>query len=547
MKLLTINLTNKHPKALLVLPEMQHDVRTLFLKYLQPLGAFGSSLHVVTIKTPDKGRMSHEMFRPEDEEIKNYCELNGISVIMTSIPELLRNFLGLQKVYGLEKRIGFAEIHEGYTYIPTINYVMLRFAPNKNKLLQRSLSCLSDILNGEYVDKLSGATDNITYIIPKDFKEAKDALMKYKDLDKLTIDIETNSLRWERGRLLTCSFSPTEDEATVIALPILDNDPKSFALLKNFFKAYKGKCIYHNAVFDVPFLVYKLFMNDIGDTEGMVEGINSMDIDDTIIMAYLCLNSTDRPSLGLKELAYSKFGDWDADIDQSKLEYADIYKVCEYNGVDTCATMYLYNKYLELLEEEEQLDLYNDYYRPSMVAMMKLKMQGLTLDKKKVYDAYDELDTLIETDFKKLQEFPQVKEVIAELNKKALMSYNTTHKKQKSLSDFDEEFNPSSTPHKRLLLFDVLGLYSDKVTTTGLTSTDKEVLNELLISTNGETNEIIQILSDIGQASVIRNTFLNAFKELGIEDSSGGFKLFGNYKLFGTASGRLSSDSINLN
>lgn len=546
MNLITINLNNKHPKVLLVLPEMQHDIRTVFLKYLQPLGSYGTDVHMVTIKVPEKGRMSHDVFKPTDDEIKNYCELNGISVIVTSIPELLRNFLGLQKAYELEKRIGYAEFKDGYTYIPTINYAVLRFAPNKNKLLQRSLSCVSDVLNGEYVDNLSGATDSISYIIPKDFKEAKEALMKYKDLDKLTIDIETNSLRWERGKLLTCSFSPSEEEATVIALPILKDDLKCFALLKNFFKAYKGKCIFHNAVFDIPFLVHKLFMSNIGDTVGMVEGVNSMDIDDTIIMAYLCLNSTDRPSLGLKELAYSKFGDWDADIDQSKLEYMDINKVCEYNGVDTCATMYLYNKYLKLLEEEGQLDLYNEYYRPSMVAMLKLKMQGLTLDKKKVYDAYDELDTLIESDIKALQEFPQVKEVILELNKKAQNTYNSTHKKQKTLEEFNEEFNPSSTQHKRILLLDVLGLHIDKLTKTGEPSTDKEVLNELLTSTSGATNEILQMISDVGQASIIRNTFLNAFKELGIDDGLGNFKLYGNYKLFGLVSGRISSDSPNM-
>jgi len=91
-----------------------------------------------------------------------------------------------------------------------------------------------------------------------------------------------------------------------------------------------------------------------------------------------------------------------------------------------------------------------------------------------------------------------------------------------------------------------MNLHHDKLTKTGAPATDKEVMSDLLAETSGEEKEIIQLIVDIAQASVIRNTFLKMFLEKGIYTPSGVYKLYGNYNLCGTASGRLSSNHPNL-
>lgn len=542
MRLLNINTINKHPKALLILPEANYDVKAIFTYYLQKLGDYFKDVHVACVKSPDKGRLSHAVFAPENEEIKNYCELNGITVIVTPIAEYLRCFLGSAKKYELERSIGTVKEHEGYQYIPTVHFNVLRFAPNKYKMIDASMRALYAVMSGNHVeeDKLA----HITYEIPKTLQEAKEALSSYLDKKVITCDIETTGLTWTKDRILTVSFADSTSTAVCIAVPILGE--KSFGLLKNFLKAFYdrgGSIVFHNGVFDVPFIVYNCFMKDLDDYKGMLEGVNTFRLDDTIIMAYLCLNSTERPVLGLKDLAFSEFGDWDLSIDQSKLEHYPIDEVCRYNAIDCMATMYLYEKYNELLVTEEQYELYDSYYRKTMLAMIKLKMTGLTLDKLKVDEAYDKLDEIVESAIVKLQDYPKVLELRALLNKEAMLKYNSTHKKQKSLEEFNEAFNPSSTTHKRLLLFDIMGFKAEKQTKTGNDSTDKEVIVEFLAQSSGEDAEIIQLILDISQASIIRNNFLKAFRERSVVTPSGECKLFGDYKMFGTLSGRLSSSN----
>ena len=543
MTILPINRKNT-PKVLLVLPETNNNVISIYKNYIQKLGQKGENVHVVTVPVPSKGRMSKKYFEPLYEDITNYCELNGITTIATCIGELLRNFIESSKAFPLERSVGEAIVHNGYTLIPTINSLVLKFAPVKVKLLQKSLSVISSVLDGTYSNDIEEFINSLEINHPKSVKSTMTALKSIIKDDILTADIETTGLNWVKDRLLTISFSTNSTSAIVIDFENLG--VKGLEILKKFIIAYKGRMVFHNVVFDVPFLVKNLFMKDLDDYEGMINGVNQFNLDDSMVMAYLCLNSTERPTLGLKDLAYAKYGAYDADIEQSKLECYPIDEVAKYNAMDTMATYYIMEKYWKKLKEENQLELYKSYYRKVIPALIKVKMTGLTIDYEKVEKAYDELDELIIKDTEKLQSYDYVKELIAELNKQACKKYNQSHIKQKTVDEFNEVFNPNSTQQKRVLLFDIMNLHHDKLTKTGAPATDKEVMSDLLAETSGEEKEIIQLIVDIAQASVIRNTFLKAFLEKGVYTPSGVYKLYGNYNLCGTASGRLSSNNINL-
>ena len=545
MNVLNINQKIK-PKVLLVLPQGIHDVSKIFVNYIKPLGDIGQYVHVINVEVPKKGRMSKKIFEPINNEVKEYCEFNGISIIATPIGELLRNFLKSSKSYPLERNIGTAHITEDYTYVPLLNFLVLKFASGKKNLLQRGVSTLETVMEGEYEDNTKDFLDNLKITHPKTIKEAKEALKPLLEYSILTCDIETTGLVWHKDTLLSISFSSSETEAVVIDFKNLKK--KGLSLLKNFLIKYKGYLIFHNVVFDIPFLVYRLFMKDLDDYAGMIEGVNSFKLDDTMIMAWLCLNSTTKPVLGLKELAFSKFGAYDDNIEQSKLSCYPIEEVARYNAIDTMATYYVYNKYFNKLKEENQQELYLNFYRKVIPSIIKIKMTGLTLDKEKVYKAYEILDNEIETATSKLQEFESVKKCRKELNKIACKKYNDSHVGQKTVEDFDVVFNPNSTIQKRILLFDIMLFNPTKFTETKQPSTDKEVLQELFVQTsNEEYKKILKLLLDIADASIIRNTFVrNAFINKGVETPKGEYKLFGDFNITGTQTGRLSSKSPNL-
>lgn len=538
-----INSNCKNPELLLILTDYgdNDDFTGVFKNYLNKLGDYKDKVRVVYVPVPEKGRLNKKAFTQEAEEIYDFCETQGITKIMVGIPEYMRNFLEITKTYGFERAIGTATTKGEYTFIPTINYFMLRFAPQKVKLIQKSINCALDVLAGTYHDDTKAVQDSVQITVPKTLQEAKEALMSLIDKEVLTCDIETTGLTWTTDRLLTVSFSPSESESTVISFKRFSND-NIFTLLKNFFIKFKGRLVFHNVVFDVPFLVYRLFMQDLDDRKGAIYGINQMNLDDSIVMAYLCLNSTERPELGLKVLAFPKFGDYDSDINQAYLDDMPIEKVEKYNAIDTAATFYVFNKYNKLLEQEEQLELYETYYRKVIPNMIKLKMVGLVLDAENVEKAYEQLDSIVEEVTKELQEFDEVKEVIQYLKEERAAKTKT--KKPEDYPDIC--FNPASPQQKRKLLFDIMGLPVNKLTKEGLPSTDKEVLTDLVNTVSGDFKRIIQLLQDYAQTAVVKTNFLKAFSERSITTPSGLRKLYGDYKLYGTASGRLSSYNPNL-
>src|SRR5690606_7929315 len=70
-------------------------------------------------------------------------------------------------------------------------------------------------------------------------------------------------------------------------------------LLKDFFRNYFRRAIYHNISYDVTVLVYQLFMTDILDTEGCLLGMETLlrNWDCTQLISYLATNSCARNKL----------------------------------------------------------------------------------------------------------------------------------------------------------------------------------------------------------------------------------------------------------
>jgi DNA polymerase-1 len=78
-------------------------------------------------------------------------------------------------------------------------------------------------------------------------------------------------------------------------------------------------------------------------------------------------------------------------------------------------------------------------------------------------------------------------------------------------------------------------------------STSNKAIAKLLKQvTDPEVIEILQALTDIADASIILDNFINAFITKSVKKKDGNYWLHGHYTLGGTVSGRLSSSDPNL-
>jgi len=545
MNLLPLNKDNE-VNTILVLPENVNILTEILNNYLLPLGENSNKVLVANVYVPEKGALKKSDAMKEIEKIYELCEIYGIENIAVSNSVYIKFFCGLKKKPSVERLIGSVlKDKKGYNIIPILNYLAVMVTPSKKHLLQKSVDTLKLVLEGKFKDNREDFVKSLKIDLIIDFEKAKMKLKEYYKLDKIAIDIETTGLEWYKDKLLTISFAKSEIEGFSIALhsKYSKDYKKNLKLIKSFFENYKGKAILHNAQFDIPFLVYNLFMQGLSDTENMVKGVNYFDIEDTMVMAYLCLNNVDRPKLSLKDLAYVKYGNWDKDIEQKNLINYSFDEVGRYNTIDTMATMFTYNEYYERLKIEEQFTLYRDFYRRFIKAVIKMKMNGMTLNKK----GFEELDKQLEDIYNENLEFlnstDEVKETIEILKEEA----KSKGKRQSEINKI--EFNPKSTNHLRVLLFDVLGLPIIKESKkTGLPATDKEVIEKLLNEVNEYSKEykIVKAIKEISEMKQVKSTFIDGLLQKGVFDDKGNFKIYGNFNITGTISGRMSSNNPNL-
>jgi DNA polymerase-1 len=368
----------------------------------------------------------------------------------------------------------------------------------------------------------------------------------------LAIDIEGTGLRFESDRMLTVAFSWTDKDAVVVPYDQIYHNPMMQEVwkqaLKKFFQTNKSKYVMHNGLFDGKFLVHELFMEHKNDHLGRVEGVNSIPFEDTMLMYYLCANSTARPEKGLKVLTKEYTGDYALDMTDNLSLPLD--ELAKYNGTDTCATFWLYEKLVKQLKEEEQEAPYEEIIKPSTKYLLNMMLAGLPLHIDKVKDAYNDVDEIFTEAKNLLWNNYYVKEAEEELREKAAEKYNKTHKvKQLTAEDFsDIQFNPASSQQKQLLLFDIMEYEVTEYTKSGAPATGRAVLKEYLSEEHDEERkEVLEGLITVSQTGIILSTFLKTFEELwaSVEDDNPIGRLYGNQNLGGTQTARLSSSNPN--
>jgi len=441
--------------------------------------------------------------------------------------------------------------------LPSISPVVVQISPAKAPLLYRGFSVLANYINGTYTVPGNDVIREGNY--PKAIAGIRQSLKDLIHSNYIGVDIETygdnkgDALRWERGFLGSIAFSPDKHTGTsfLVGDYFTGADYLSIKnILKGFFDNYEGKLVLHNGLFDAKFLIRHLYMKDLSDYIGMYEGIKVFSkMDDTMIMAYACINSTERLGKGLKELSKEFTGNYAEDVKDIKLLDKD--NLLKYNLMDTCGTMYLYDKYKEMLKDEEQEDVYYKILQPSFGFLLEMMMTGLPIDMDKTLAARDSLSKIQEDALTVILDSHYVKRTESVLKRLESDKYNASHKtKQKTPDEIELTFNPGSGNQLRILLFDILHFDVIEKTETGQPSVGGAIIREYLaIAKNNQDDDVAELLTailDFGSAIKVNGTFINAITELSIEHPNGNWFLNGNLKMGGTQSGRLSSSDPNL-
>ena len=393
-------------------------------------------------------------------------------------------------------------------FLAIINPAMIKFRPEAKKTFEEAVESITGYVSGELKqkslgkDKCYGIQD--TEQLNKWLQDALD-----HEGDFIALDSETSALYCRDGYMLGFSMSYEKEHGIYADCDCMDEE--SERLMQEIFN--KKRVVFHNAKFDLQWFEYHF-------------NFEFPHFEDTMLMHYMF---DERPGThGLKTLAikHTDYGDYEAELDNWIQDYRKRTGVLKasfsydmvpfevmqnYAAMDAIVTFLLFEKFEKALKTNEKLYwVYRNILVEGCRFLKQIEGNGVPFDRARLEFGQKRMQEDIDAAVEALYSFPEVKAFISAKG----------------------EFNPNSTLQLRSLLFDYIGLKSDKKTATGALSTDAEVLGNL-----AEEHDVPKHILEVRQKVKIKNTYLD--KIIPNLDRDG--RLRTNFNLHGTTSGRLSS------
>lgn len=497
-------------------------------------------------KDPSKKKTAVKDMKEYLKDVKEVLKDFNVKYVCVCNSEYYKVFAKTTKA---EPYLGYVTQVEDWKILYVPDYGSIFYDPVKTRdKIKRSLQALEDSLNGIY--KAPGSIQ-FTAHYPSMQQEIYEALQAYMNEPVLTCDIETFSLKPHLAGIASISFAKNQKEGMSFLVD-LSRDEKNYAirnLLKAFFQQYQGKLIFHNIAFDATVLIYQLFMDDIADNQGLLNGLQIMlkNFEDTKLIAYLATNSCAGNELSLKSLAQEFAGNYAlAEIEDVSGTPKD--ELLQYNLMDTLSTWFVYNKYRPIMVKDQQEDLYQKIFLPATIDIVQMQLTGFPLNMKRVLEVAQILQGEAEVALNPLKKNRLIQDFVAILKQDWADDKNQKYKKKRvTAADAPVDFNPRSHVQLQRFFYDILKLPVLNKTESGLPSTDGETLEALQNhTTDPEVLEILKSLVDFMAVDKILTSFIPAFKEAPYSKKDDWHYLIGNFNLGGTVSGRLSSSKPNL-
>lgn len=444
-------------------------------------------------------------------------------------------------------------------YTPSYRQVFYDPPVVKSKIAQ-GMDALLNHIRGQYAEPGQGIIEFEAY--PDTPEKIKAWLDQLLEMNKpLAIDIEAFGLKHYNAGIGTITFCWSKTQgiafnvdyepipgATEAPYGRINRNDIVRNLLREFFIKYTQRQMYHNISYDVYILIYQLFMDNLIDTEGLLHGMEIMlrNWDCTKLITYLATNSCAGNHLSLKDQAQEYAGNYAQD-DIKDIRLIPNEQLLRYNLIDGLCTWYTYEKHWDTLIADDQLDVYNNIFKPACEDIIQMQLTGMPMNMETVNQVAEEMETDWNQALKTIRESNLMKNFTLMLRQEWVDDKNAKlKKKQVTLADCDIEFNPNSGPQLQKLLFDYIGLPVLGLTKSKQPATDGDTIKALRTHTQSEdVKELLNALIDYKLVDKIITSFIPAFRNAQ-PGPDGWHYLFGNLNLGGTVSGRLSASEPNL-
>lgn len=559
MKYLTYSKQSAYPVCFLVPKIFKDEIQK---EYLTPFGIEPEDVMVINLHyNPETKKTSvSEMKQFVSEELVPTFTDMGVQYVLVADPEY---FKLLTKASKAEPKLGYVlDCVFGpwkVAYVPNFRQVFYDPARVRSKIAQ-AVQAVIDHASGSYQEP---GTDIIHFAAyPKTVGEIEGWLQKLLDDDRpLACDIETFSLKHHSAGIGSITFCWSKHEGIAFPVDLGANGKEVRALLKDFFMRFNNRLVFHKIDFDAYILIYQLFMKDILDTEGLLNGMEIMlkNWDCTRLITYLATNTCAGNRLSLKDQAQEFAGNYallSEDPDITKIPLDDL---LQYNLVDGLSTWYVYEKHWDTLVSDQQLEVYENIFKPAILDIIQMQLTGMPLDmeevkrtKEKLTDIYEKARaSILGSRIVQAYGYRRMEHWVAERNatwKKKRTTVTETLEAIKTNDKLRDEltFNPNSGPQLQDLLYNVLGLPVIALTDSRQPAVDGDTLKALRNhTTNPDVLAFLDAQIDYGAVNKILTAFIPAM-ENAVQGPDGWHYLFGCFNLAGTISGRLSSSDPNL-
>lgn len=455
--------------------------------------------------------------------------------------------------------------YEHLNIVLGINYSSMLYNDLNVPKLALALTTLVDHLEGTLVNL--GADIIHSALYPTTLAQVKAMLAEKLNEPHISVDIEAFSLKFHKAGIGTICFCKDKHNGISFLVDYRPITPKLIdgkwhhgeqwdnqefkKELALFFIKYTGKVTYHNANYDVKVLIYELFMDNLLDQAGMLNGLEIMTrgLQDTKVIKYLATNTTAGNKLGLKESIHEFTGDYAEEVNDIRLISSK--SLLKYNLIDGLGTHYLYEKCWDTLVKDDQLSIYTDIFIPSIKVILQMELTGMPVC----------METILKTKAMMLAKQTKYKDIVqahpiiikfTELvkHKKMIKENAKLVKKQHDISHYaDLHFNPNSNNQMQHLLYEyldypVIDKTKSKAPAVGADTVRKFFVMDGIAS--AEEISLLKAILDYLDVSKILTTFIESFISNSILKEDGWYYLHGNFNLGGTVSGRLSSSQPNM-
>ena len=230
-----------------------------------------------------KKKTSNDQIKEYLNDLIPHLVRAGITFLIVTQPDY---FKVLSKQSKTDATIGdiYPSIYDGIhvTYLP--HYGRVFYDPEKTTAkIQIGISSVLRWFKGDTAPIGQSIIKFEAY--PLTEQEILDWLDKLYEMDcDLTCDIEGFSLKHYDTGIGTITFCWNEHEGVAFPIDYVVDKTTGLGIqitnhrlrraLKKFFQVFRHKMIYHNISYDGYVLVYQLFMTDILDQEGLLEGLD---------------------------------------------------------------------------------------------------------------------------------------------------------------------------------------------------------------------------------------------------------------------------------